>query len=171
MKHDAPWSSHERTASGDGKKKFWHHEVTDCSAKTSVPKSQRAKPKPKGFPKVLMVSGASRYALVFNAFRDVGTKVLPLATSRIWMIISRNSPFLFGTLVMGYPLPTPNDIIFGLLGSQAPRMHPHLGWGPPKTPPLAPKVSRAGPGPDTSGHFWACLLYPSPRPRDATLSR
>ena len=97
--------------------------------------------------------GPLRFALVFKAFRDVGTKVLPMAPSRISMIMLKNSGFAFGPLVRGYPPPTPNDITFGLLGSQAPRKHPHLGWGPPRHPPLAPKVSRAGPGPDTTGHF------------------
>ena len=77
-----------------------------------------------------------------------------MAPSRIRAFILKKSEFVFGPPVSVYPLPTPNDIIFGLLGSQAPRMQPHLGWGPPKTLALAPKVSRAGPGPDTSGHFW-----------------
>ena len=98
--------------------------------------------------------GPLRFALVFKAFRDVGTKVLPMAPSRIPVIILKNSPFAFGPLVRGYALPTPNDITFGLLGSQTPRMQPHLGWGPPKTPPLAPKRSKPKSRPRPFSHFW-----------------
>ena len=100
------------------------------------------------------LSGTLRFAFVFKAFRDVGTKVLPMAPSRISMIMLKNSPFAFGPLVRGYALPTPNDITFGLLGSQTPRMQPHLGWGPPKPPPLAPKRSKPKSRPRPFFHFW-----------------
>ena len=40
-------------------------------------------------------------------------------------------------------VPTPNDIIFGLLGSQSVRKQAHLGSGVPTQPPLAP--TRSGP--------------------------
>ena len=69
------------------------------------------------------------------------------------MIIYENSGFVFGPPVRAWEPPNPNDTIFGLLGSQALRKQPHLGSGVPPHPPLAPKVSRAGPGPDASGRF------------------
>ena len=69
------------------------------------------------------------------------------------MIIYENSPFAFGPPACRLEHPNPNEVIFGLLGSQALRKQPHLGSGVPTQPPLAPKVSRAGPGPDASGRF------------------
>ena len=69
------------------------------------------------------------------------------------MIIYENSPFAFGPSGHWWEPPNPNDTIFGLLGSQALRKQPQMGSGVPTKAPLAPKVSRAGPGPDASGRF------------------
>ncbi len=69
------------------------------------------------------------------------------------MTISRNSPFAFAPPESALAPTPPNDITFGLLGPQAPGKQPQMGWGPGSAPPLAPKVSRAGPGPGASAHF------------------
>ena len=74
------------------------------------------------------------------------------------MIILKNSGFAFGPHGSWWTLPTPNEVIFGLLGPQAPRMHPQMGWGPPTTHTIGTKGVPGRPGPWHFFHFFAKKL-------------